>query len=59
MNELEKAFREANKHIPPEHLEVYVGVYLSGVNMGVQFALNNVLLLNSVPPGFMPKPSLN
>lgn len=59
MPELEKAFREANKHLPEKLLNDYTAIYMMGVEIGIQYALDKVLLLNYVPLGFTPRTSLN
>lgn len=61
MDELVKIYlREfENQNLPPETLQNIEAVFRGGLMTGIHFALNNVVLLNHVPPGFIPKPSIN
>ncbi len=48
-----------SQKLPPEVLKNIESVFRTGLMTGINFAIENVLLMNHVPPGFMPKPSIN
>jgi hypothetical protein len=50
MSELERDFKEANKHLPIDILNQYTAIFMMGVEIGFQCAVDKLLLLNHVPP---------
>ena len=55
MDKIIEDFRKSNVHIPEPYLTTIVDTFKIGFQTGVNYAVDNVLLLNKVPPGHKPK----